>query len=259
MSRIAWLTIVLTLVLFSRLDAQQEDRQDQTGERSRFPQVFTLPGIEFNDDQQKRVDELRGKYVPKLTEIQRRRNAVHTPEQRRARREALQTARDAGKRGAELRAAVDAAVNLTEQQQRELATLQQEQRELVAEIQQELRSLLTDEQRRELNRRGQRRVGQGPRTAPTHRDVSYGSHDRNVMDVWLAESERPTPVLVSIHRGGFRGGNKSVDPGLLRQCLDSGISVVGGGGRAQRAGGGGGAATRGARGPGGAPAGGGRG
>jgi hypothetical protein len=46
------------------------------------------------------------------------------------------------------------------------------------------------------------------------------------MDVWLAESETPTPLLVSIHGGGFRGGNKSVDPSLLKQCLDSGISVA---------------------------------
>jgi acetyl esterase/lipase len=46
------------------------------------------------------------------------------------------------------------------------------------------------------------------------------------MDVWLAESDKPTPVLVSIHGGGFRGGNKSVSGDLLRQCLESGISVV---------------------------------
>jgi len=47
-----------------------------------------------------------------------------------------------------------------------------------------------------------------------------------VMDVWLAKSDKPTPVLVSIHGGGFRGGNKSVSGALLKQCLDSGISVV---------------------------------
>ena len=48
------------------------------------------------------------------------------------------------------------------------------------------------------------------RVRPTHADVKYGQHERNVMDVWLAESEQPTPVLVSIQGGGFRGGNKSV-------------------------------------------------
>lgn len=61
---------------------------------------------------------------------------------------------------------------------------------------------------------------------PTHADVKYGPAARNVMDVWLAESKEPTPVLVSIHGGGFRGGNKSVSPALLAECLKSGISVV---------------------------------
>src|SRR5262249_22615153 len=53
-----------------------------------------------------------------------------------------------------------------------------------------------------------------------------GPHQRNLLDVWLAKSEKPTPVLVSIHGGGFARGDKSVSPDLLRRCLDSGISVV---------------------------------
>ena len=27
---------------------------------------------------------------------------------------------------------------------------------------------------------------------PTHADVAYGPHERNVLDIWLAESEAPT-------------------------------------------------------------------
>lgn len=61
---------------------------------------------------------------------------------------------------------------------------------------------------------------------PTHRDVKYGPHARNVLDFWQAESKQPTPVLVSIHGGGFRSGNKSVSPVLLKECLGSGISVA---------------------------------
>ena len=89
--------------------------------------------------------------------------------------------------------------------------------------------VLTEEQRRKLPARGgdaRRPRGQvRGRVAPTHANVKYGPHERHVMDVWLAESDEPTPVLILIHGGGFRGGNKSVDGGLLSACLENGISV----------------------------------
>jgi acetyl esterase len=65
-----------------------------------------------------------------------------------------------------------------------------------------------------------------PIVRPTHSNVKYGAHNRNVMDVWLAESDQPAPVLVSIHGGAFRHGEKSVNSIVLRECLASGISVV---------------------------------
>lgn len=61
---------------------------------------------------------------------------------------------------------------------------------------------------------------------PTHADVKYGPHPRNVLDFWQAQSDRPTPLLVSIHGGGFVAGDKSVAPQLLKGCLDSGVSVA---------------------------------
>jgi acetyl esterase/lipase len=66
----------------------------------------------------------------------------------------------------------------------------------------------------------------GPRRLPTYPDVKYGPYARNVMDVWQAKADKPTPVLVSIHGGGFSAGNKSVSADLLSECLKSGISVV---------------------------------
>ena len=61
---------------------------------------------------------------------------------------------------------------------------------------------------------------------PTHENLQYGPHARNVMDVWLTKSDTPSPVLVSIHGGGFRAGTKSVSPDLRRRSLAAGISVV---------------------------------
>ena len=73
---------------------------------------------------------------------------------------------------------------------------------------------------------GQRR----PRTrlpAPDHADVSYGPHERNVLDVWLARSDKPTPLVVYYHGGGFRGGDKrTLNGALLQKLLDGGVSVA---------------------------------
>lgn len=61
---------------------------------------------------------------------------------------------------------------------------------------------------------------------PTHENVPYGPHERNVLDFWRAKAEGPAPVVVFIHGGGFVGGDKSQarrDSALLKACLDAGV------------------------------------
>ena len=63
---------------------------------------------------------------------------------------------------------------------------------------------------------------------PTFSGVSYGKHERNVLDFWKAKSKSPTPVAFVIHGGGWKGGSKErlsrfADPNAL---LKAGISVV---------------------------------
>jgi acetyl esterase/lipase len=63
----------------------------------------------------------------------------------------------------------------------------------------------------------------------THVNVPYGDHPRNVFDIWMVDSERPAPLVVFIHGGGFRRGDKSLlyDSKVLADLLDAGISVAG--------------------------------
>ncbi len=62
---------------------------------------------------------------------------------------------------------------------------------------------------------------------PEHADVSYGPHASNKLDLWLAKSERPTPLVVFIHGGGFVGGDKrTASPLALKQCLQAGVSFA---------------------------------
>ena len=62
---------------------------------------------------------------------------------------------------------------------------------------------------------------------PTYADIKYGPYERNKLDLYQAESNEPTPLVVYIHGGGFRRGSKeSLHGGILRELLDAGISVA---------------------------------
>ena len=64
-------------------------------------------------------------------------------------------------------------------------------------------------------------------TAPTFANVAYGPDASNKIDFWKANSAAPTPLVVFIHGGGFRGGDKAAyNASLLKACLDSGISYA---------------------------------
>lgn len=63
--------------------------------------------------------------------------------------------------------------------------------------------------------------------AQTHANVAYGPHLRNVLDLYLAPSNEPTPLVVYIHGGGFvAGGKESLNAAMRDRFLNAGISVA---------------------------------
>jgi carboxylesterase type B len=62
----------------------------------------------------------------------------------------------------------------------------------------------------------------------TFSNLKYGLHEKNTFDIWLAESVKPSPLVIYIHGGGFVGGDKSkyYQSTDLPRFLDSGISVA---------------------------------
>jgi acetyl esterase/lipase len=64
-----------------------------------------------------------------------------------------------------------------------------------------------------------------PALAPTHADIAYGADERQVLDVWVAPSAAPTPVVFHVHGGGWVRGDKRPVKDLERY-LAAGLSVV---------------------------------
>lgn len=69
---------------------------------------------------------------------------------------------------------------------------------------------------------------QQQRPAATHKDVAYhNAHEAQKLDVYLAESDDPTPAVVYIHGGGWRAGSKDRVPAWLISAVQAGwLSVV---------------------------------
>lgn len=60
-------------------------------------------------------------------------------------------------------------------------------------------------------------------------DVAYGPHERNKLDLYLAKgTSGPTPLVIMIHGGGFRNGDKSrwASDQTTKELLGNGISCA---------------------------------
>ncbi|MCL5743046.1 MAG: alpha/beta hydrolase, partial [Acidobacteria bacterium] len=83
----------------------------------------------------------------------------------------------------------------------------------------------------QTNRKQERRAKRAKPAAqvikPDYADLSYGPYPADKLDLWLAKSATPTPLVVFIHGGGFVAGDKGVaSPVIIRKALDAGVSFA---------------------------------
>ena len=61
---------------------------------------------------------------------------------------------------------------------------------------------------------------------PTFKCVAYGSHPKQIIDFWRAQSDKPTPLVVYIHSGGWTSGCYIDGNAYVEDYLKAGISVA---------------------------------
>ncbi|HCN79255.1 MAG TPA: lipase [Verrucomicrobiales bacterium] len=73
--------------------------------------------------------------------------------------------------------------------------------------------------------KARKETAKGP--PPTFADVPYGTDERQVLDFYQAKSGQPAPLVLFIHGGGWRGGDKDRAAGYgLNEYLEAGLSVA---------------------------------
>ncbi|MEK6258490.1 MAG: hypothetical protein AABP62_07700 [Planctomycetota bacterium] len=111
-------------------------------------QVFQLPKeITLTDEQKTKLEALKKEHSPKLAELAKKLDEGITDEQKKARREAMTKARADGKKGKDLQAEVDKALNLTDEQKKKRAETQPEMSKLQLSIKEQIHAMLTDDQK----------------------------------------------------------------------------------------------------------------
>ncbi|MCB1233277.1 MAG: EF-hand domain-containing protein [Verrucomicrobiae bacterium] len=74
----------------------------------------------------------------------------------------------------------------------------------------------------------EQREKEGPRNPPPVADVAYGDHEKQRFDLWpVPGATEPTPLVVFIHGGGFRGGDKdAVNSNTVKTFHEAGIAYA---------------------------------
>lgn len=72
------------------------------------------------------------------------------------------------------------------------------------------------------------RRSNAPKVVATIPDVAYGDHKLQRFDLWpVPDAKEPTPLVLFIHGGGFRGGDKSLlKRGLVETCHKAGVALA---------------------------------
>lgn len=137
------LTLALAVVVASPLLAG-EGKRGKKAAKQQDPAAGILKSLEkaeLTPEQVAKIKELATAAAPKIKAAEDK--APLTPEQKKARQEAQAKAKADGKTGKEAQAAVDAAVNLTDEQK----AAQKEANELRAALRKEAVALLTADQK----------------------------------------------------------------------------------------------------------------
>jgi len=117
-----------------------------------FAIVKRIPNL--TDEQKQKIETLRKEYEPKLAELRGKMDSLLTPEQKKAREDAIKKAKEQGKTGRALLEAIRDAFKLTPEQETKMKELRTQMMQLFQEIRGKLEEILTNEQKAALRHFG---------------------------------------------------------------------------------------------------------
>jgi Spy/CpxP family protein refolding chaperone len=121
---------------------------------------FMVRDLDLTDAQKATIEDIKKEFGPKLKAAQEKQDSILTEEQKKARAEAFQKARESGEGFRNMREAIEKALNLTDAQKKDMDAARKASEELNKALMEKITSMLTPEQKEKLEKarreRGQR-------------------------------------------------------------------------------------------------------
>jgi len=124
---------------------------------------FMVRGLDLTDAQQATIEEIKKEFGPKLKAAQEKQESILTEEQKKARAEVFQKARESSEGRQNMRETIEKALNLTDAQKTDMAAARKASEELNKALQEKVTSVLTPEQKEKLEKARQERGQRGDR------------------------------------------------------------------------------------------------
>ncbi len=156
--------LTLIAVVSSSAIADEKEKKDKRKKGQRKTPSATqqlLSKIELNEEQKAQVADVDKQFAEKFTAIRKAMSEILTDEQKETQRNMTKAAKEAGKKPAEGRKEVEAALKLTDEQKAKRKETQANMKKLQVEVLTALKKVLTAEQQEKLPKRG----GKGARGA----------------------------------------------------------------------------------------------
>jgi len=152
------LSVVMLAVLVAA-NADAADKKKKKADAKKGPSGLQLAqrllkDIELTDEQKEQVEKIGQQYVAKLAAARKAISEAVPADVRKARAEALKAAKAAGKKGKQLREAVDGAVTIPEAVKQAVQEAQEGMKATLSEFRTAVIGVLTEEQKAKLPKQG---------------------------------------------------------------------------------------------------------
>ena len=139
-------------------NAQKEEKKGKKGADPTAQMAKKLESAELTAEQKTKFKAISDEHGPKIKDAMAKVNKLLTPEQIKAKQEAQQAAKAAGKKGKEATDAVNEALKLTEEQKKAMADADKELKAVQATFNTAVADLLTAEQKEKAKIGGKKKA-----------------------------------------------------------------------------------------------------